>query len=108
MALNDSWQPSKASRIAGAATLATRLAESAVLPSPVTLSAYATGRPRGGPARSALGPAPLPRLRRVLPQLRGAPLPRLRRVLPQLRGAPLPRLRRVLPQLRGGELSGCA
>src|SRR5262249_32458000 len=43
--------------------------------------------------------APLPRLRRVLPRLRGHPLPRLRRVLPRLRGHPLPRLRRVLPRL---------
>src|SRR5215813_13047836 len=58
MALNDFWQPSKASRIAGAATFATRLAERAVLPSPVTLSAYATCRPGGGPARFTVGPAP--------------------------------------------------
>src|SRR5215472_12156717 len=90
MALNDSWQPSKASRIAGAATLATRLAESAVLPSPVTLSAYATGRPRGGPARSPLGPAPLPRLRRVLPSCVGPPSPGFAGYSPTCVGPPSP------------------
>src|SRR5215472_15588838 len=60
--------------MAGAATFATRLAERAVLPSPGTFSAYATSGHERGPARLARA-GPLPRLRRVLPQL---PTPRSR------------------------------
>src|SRR5262249_29354468 len=72
------------------------------------------GRWRAAGVPRDLRLSPLPRLRRVLPRLRGGerrlgPLPRLRRVLPRLRGGEkerlgsLPRLRRVLPRLRGGE-----
>src|SRR5215469_8688941 len=59
MALNASWQPSNASRMAGAATFATRLAESSV-PSAVTSSAYATGLKtrRAGPIGSGRLPIP--------------------------------------------------
>src|SRR5262249_33670076 len=45
---------------------------------------------------------PLPRLRRVLPRLRGTPSPGCAGSSPDSAGPP-PRLRRVLPRLRGGE-----